>query len=240
MSSDHLVLISGESTTGKSASLKDLADPEGVMYLGTEAGKKLPFKNKFKRATITDPMQILAYFDKAESMPEVHTIIVDSLTYMMDQFESQYVIGSVNTMASWGDYQQFFKTLMQKKVAASTKNVAFTAHAQSTLNENKGEFEVKVPIKGALKANGVESYFSNVISTKKVPLVKLEEYANPLLIITPMDKRLGYKHVYQTQPTKETAQERIRAPMGMWTYEETFIDNNLQFVFDRLNEYYGD
>jgi len=240
MSSDHLVLIVGESKAGKSASLEHLKDPKGVMYLGTEAGKRLPFKSDFKKATITDPMQILAYFDKAEQMPEVHSIIIDSLTYMMDQFESQYVIGSVNTMAAWGDYQQFFKTLMQKKVAASSKTVGFTAHTQAILDESAGEFKVKVPVKGALKAYGIESYFSTVISTKKMQLPKLEAYANPLLIITERDKRLGYKHVYQTQPTKETAQEAIGGPMGMWSYEETYIDNNLQFVFDRLAEYYGD
>ena len=238
MSNDHLVLVCGESTTGKSASLKDIAPQEGVMYLGTEAGKKLPFKNKFKTATITDPIQILGFFDKAESMPEIHTIIVDSLTYMMDQYESLYIIGASDTMKGWQDYQQFFKALMQQKVAASTKNVAFTAHVQSVLNETAMVMEAKVPIKGALKANGIESYFSNVISTKKMPLTKLEEYGSPYLTITEDEELLGFKHVYQTRLTKETVQERIRAPMGMWSREETFIDNNLQFVFDRLNEYY--
>jgi archaellum biogenesis ATPase FlaH len=238
MSNDHLVLISGESTTGKSASLKDLEKPEGVMYLCTEAGKKLPFKNSFKRATITDPMQILAYFDKAEQMPEIHTIVVDSLTYMMDQYESIYVIGSANTMGGWQDYQQFFKKLLQMKVASSSKSVAFTAHTQSILNESAMVMESKVPIKGALKANGVESYFENVISTKKIPLTKLEGYENPLLKITDDERLLGFKYVYQTRLTKETVQERIRAPMGMWSREETFIDNNLQFVINRLNEYY--
>lgn len=238
MSNDHLVLISGESTTGKSASLKDLEKPEGVMYLCTEAGKKLPFKNSFKRATITDPMQILAYFDKAEQMPEIHTIVVDSLTYMMDQYESIYVIGSANTMGGWQDYQQFFKKLLQMKVASSSKSVAFTAHTQSILNESAMVMEAKVPIKGALKANGVESYFENVVSTKKMPLTKLEGYENPLLKITDDERLLGFKYVYQTRLTKETVQERIRSPMGMWSREETFIDNNLQFVINRLNEYY--
>ena len=38
MSSDHLVLVVGESKAGKSTSLEHLENPEGVMYLGTEAG----------------------------------------------------------------------------------------------------------------------------------------------------------------------------------------------------------
>jgi len=52
---DQLVLICGSSGTGKSASLINLDKPEGVIYLNTEAGKKLPFKSKFKEYTITDP-----------------------------------------------------------------------------------------------------------------------------------------------------------------------------------------
>lgn len=39
MVNDHLVLVSGQSATGKSASLLNLANPEGVMYLNCEAGE---------------------------------------------------------------------------------------------------------------------------------------------------------------------------------------------------------
>ena len=46
---DNLVLICGESSTGKSASLMNLRNPEGVMYLNTEANKKLPFPAKFMK-----------------------------------------------------------------------------------------------------------------------------------------------------------------------------------------------
>lgn len=35
---DNLVLICGESTTGKSASLRNIPKPEGVMYLNCESG----------------------------------------------------------------------------------------------------------------------------------------------------------------------------------------------------------
>lgn len=95
---DHLVLLGGKSATGKSASLMKLKNPEGVMYLNCEAGKKLPFKAKFKQYTITDPLQINEAFEAAENMPDVHTIVVDSLTYLLDMYESVYVISSSNTM----------------------------------------------------------------------------------------------------------------------------------------------
>jgi ABC-type lipoprotein export system ATPase subunit len=41
---DQLVLIAGESGSGKSASLINLPNHERVMYLNCEAGKKLPFR----------------------------------------------------------------------------------------------------------------------------------------------------------------------------------------------------
>lgn len=95
---DQLVLIAGSSATGKSASLRDIKNPEGVMYLGTEAGKRLPFPAKFKRLTVIDPHQVLQALDQAEQMDDIHTIIIDSLTFLMDMYETNYVLTSSNTM----------------------------------------------------------------------------------------------------------------------------------------------
>ena len=49
---DNLVLLCGKSACGKSASLMGLENPEGVISLNCEAGKKLPFKSKFKQLII--------------------------------------------------------------------------------------------------------------------------------------------------------------------------------------------
>ena len=152
---DQLVLLCGKSATGKSTSLMGLKNPEGVMYLNCESGKKLPFKAKFKQYTITDPFQITEAFDAAEGMPEIHTIVIDSLTYLLDMYESNYVLPSANAMQAWGQFAQYFKTLMQQHVAKSTKNVIFTAHTSDTLNEGEMVMETKVPVKGSLKNNGI-------------------------------------------------------------------------------------
>lgn len=236
---DHLVLVGGKSATGKSASLMGLADPEGVMYLNCEAGKKLPFKAKFKQFTITDPLQVFEAFDKAEELPEIHTIVVDSLTYLLDMYESVYVYNAADGQKAWGNFAQYFKTLMQQKVAASTKRVIFTAHTMDQINNTEMVMETKVPVKGATKNNGVESYFSVVIASKKVPLKALEGYKSDLLTITPEEEALGFKYVFQTKITKDTVNERLRGPMGLFDTKETFIDNNMQLVLDRLKEYYA-
>lgn len=235
---DHLVLLCGKSATGKSASLMGIEKPEGVMYLNCESGKKLPFRAKFKQYTITDPLQVYEAFDAAETLPEIHTIVVDTVTYLLDMYESVYVLNSANGMKAWGDFAQYFKNLMQQYVARSTKNVIFLAHTSDTLNEAEMTVETKVPVKGSLKNNGLESYFTVVIASKKVPLKTLKDYGSDLLTVTPEEEALGLKYVYQTRITKDTVNERLRGPLGLFDTKETFIDNNIQLVLNRLHEYY--
>lgn len=238
MSNDHLVLISGKSATGKSASLMPLVNPKGVMYLNCENNKKLPFKSDFQEHTVTDPYQIYEAFTHAETLPDVHTVVIDTLTYLMDMFETVHVLPAANGMKAWGDYAQFMKRLMSQYVAKSTKNVIFLAHTMDILNEKEMAMETLVKVKGSLMNQGVESFFSTVISSKKVELSKLTGYESSLLNITPEEEALGFKYVFQTKLTKDTVNERIRSSLGMWTVKETFIDNNVQHVIDRLQQYY--
>lgn len=220
----------------------NLRGNERVLYLNTESGKQLPFANKFTRKTITDPYQVYEAFEYAEQTGAFDTIVIDSLTFLMDMFESLYVVGSDNTMKGWADYQQFFKNLMQQHVAKSKCSVVFTAHTRSELNEKTMDYETCVPVKGALKNNGIEAYFSTVVSTKRMILKDLKDYRdkNPLLNITDEDEALGFKHVFQTRITKGTTGERVRSPMGMFSMAETFMDNDAQLLLDHLKDYYGD
>lgn len=237
---DNLVLLVGKAANGKSASLRNIKNPEGVLYLNCEAGKKLPFRSKFIERVITDPIKhIPQMFTAAESKPEIHTIVVDSLTYLLDMYESKYVLTLANKMEGWSNFAQFFKYLMQDLVAKSTKNVIFTAHVKDDVTDEMVR-ETSVPVKGSLKNNGIESYFSCVIAAKKKKLTDLEEYKSDLLTITPQEEALGFKYVFQTMITKDTVNERLRGPMGLFAANETFIDNDTQLVLDRLHEYYGD
>ena len=238
---DNLILIGGESAAGKSASLRNIRNQENWLYLNTEAGKKLPFKNKFQSFKIIDPLQVIEAFDAVISEKiKAEGIIIDSLTFLMDQYESQYVLPASNTMAAWGNFQQFFKTLLQEKVAAVGIPVIFTAHVLPVYDEKSMEFKTSVPIKGALKNNGVEAYFSTVVHATKVDLKELESYGSKLLSISEDERELGYKHVFQTRPTKKTVGSRIRSPMGMFSRDQTFTDNDAQLLLDHLSEFYSD
>ena len=238
---DQLIAVVEYSSTGKSASLRNIENQDRWVYLNCESGKRLPFKNKFNRITITDPMEIHSYFQEAiENRDDVDGIIVDSLTFLMEMYESQYVLKAANTMKAWGDYQQYFKTLMQELVPQFGKPVIFTAHVKDETDEKTLDTRTFIPVKGALKGVGIEAYFSCIVSCKRLPLKELKDYANDLLPITPDDEIQGYKHVFQTQLTKKTVGERIRGPMGLFTRAQTFIDNDCQLVLNKLHEFYAD
>jgi hypothetical protein len=238
---DQLIMICGFSGEGKSASLRHIRNQQNWMYLNCEAGKRLPFANKFDRYTITDPYQVHEAFDAATHGQLDYAcegIVIDSGTFLMEMFETMYVLGSADTMKGWSQYQQFWKTLMQQKVAAFGKPVLITAHLLDVLDEKSMSMKTSVPIKGALKNNGLEAYFSTVVSATKVPLKELEKFGNKMLEITEDEKELGFKHVYQTRITKQTTGMRLRSPMGMFKREETYIDNDAQKLLDHLNEFY--
>ena len=235
---DQLIAVVGYSATGKSASLRNIRNQERWMYLNTEAGKRLPFRNSFDVYRITDPYQVHEAFDYATGNSEVDGIIIDSLTFLMDMFETQYVLNSSNTMAGWSNYAQFFKVLMQEKVTLFGKPVIVIAHVRDDLDEKNMEMKTAVPIKGALKNNGVEAYFSTVVATKKIAIKELEKFGSKLLKITDEEKELGYKHVFQTRITKATTGERLRSPMGMFEKTERYRDNDAQLLIDHLADFY--
>lgn len=236
---DQLMLIVGYSSTGKSASLRNIKNQEKWIYFNTESNKKLPFKNKFINVSITNPTDLFSYFQEAIDNPDdVEGIIIDSLTFLMDLYESKYVLTAANTMKAWSDFAQFFKKLMQDYVAKFNKPVIFTAHVKDEVDENTLTMKTFIPVKGSLKGNGLEAYFSVIVSTKVLPLKDLKDYKNPMLTITEDDEITGVKNVFQTRITKKTTGERIRGPMGLFSISETFIDNDAQLLLDKLRDYY--
>ena len=238
---DQLIAVVGYSATGKSASLRNIKNQDRWLYLNCESGKRLPFKNKFNCITITDPLDIITYMDDAiANIDECDGIIIDSLTFLMEMYESVYVLNAANTMNAWGQYQQYFKTILQQKVPQFGKPVIFIAHVKDEIDEKNLETKTYIPVKGALKGVGIEAYFSCIVSCKRMPLKELKDFNNKLLVVTPDDEIQGYKHVFQTQLTKKTVGERIRGPMGLFSRSETYIDNDVNLVLNKLHTFYAD
>ena len=237
---DQLILISGLSTTGKSASLRNIRNQNRWIYINTEAGKRLPFRNDFIQARIDDPYQVVTFVEEAiENADSVDGLIIDSSTFMMDMFESQYVLGSADTMKGWSNYAQFWKNLMQQQLVRFGKPVVIIAHVLEVYDESSLSMKRSVPIKGALKNQGVEAYFSTVVEATKIPIKDLKEFDPELLKISEDEEDLGFKYVFQTRLTKETIGTRIRSPMGMFSKKQTYMDNDAQLLLDHLAKFYG-
>lgn len=233
------LLIAGESGAGKSFSLMNMRGHEGVLYLNCEGGKPLPFKNNFKRITIDDPLEIFDLYQKLIDNPgnRYHTVVIDTVSFMMERYEAVHVHGSANTMKAWGDYGSFFKSLMYDYVAKANVYSVMLGHLDAELQEESGQYKYSVPVKGALKKNGLEAYFTTVVVAKKAKIKDLKP--NKLLTITERDEELGYKHVFQTRTTKQTVGDRIRSPFGLFNDDELFINNDAQTVIDQLTAYYA-
>lgn len=237
---DQMILIGGVSGAGKSAALRNIRNQNRWIYINTEAGKRLPFRNDFIQARIDDPYQVVTFVEEAiENADSVDGLIIDSSTFMMDMFESQYVLGSADTMKGWSNYAQFWKNLMQQQLVRFGKPVVIIAHVLEVYDESSLSMKRSVPIKGALKNQGVEAYFSTVVEATKIPIKDLKEFDPELLKISEDEEDLGFKYVFQTRLTKETIGTRIRSPMGMFSKKQTYMDNDCQMLLDHLAKFYG-
>lgn len=235
----YVLLIAGVSATGKTASLEGIRNQDKWIYISTEAGKQIPFKHKFNEVVITDPLSVLDIFEAAIKKEDIQGIVIDSLDFLLQQFENNIVLTAANKLNAWSEYSKFFRDIMQDKVPRFKRPIIFIAHNQETLDESTMEYKVSVVAKGSVKNTSIEAYFNTIVYSKRIKLKNLN-VENDLLKITEDDEDMGVKYVFQTKITATGPDERIRAPKGMWSRNELYIDNNAQAVLDKLTSYYKD
>lgn len=237
-SNKNIVLIMGRPNTGKSMSLMNLENQEKMVYLNTDL-KELPFADRFMRnVAVADAMDIIPFITEIEKNPAVEGAVLDTLTFLMSMYERQYVQNSPNTQKAWGDYGTFYREFIHA-IKAGTKDYAILAHEDSFLNEQSMQMETRIPVKGSVGKIGVEADFTTILSTKQMPIKKLEPYENDLLHITDDEREDGFKYVFTTRVTKDSVGEKMRSAIGLWGRNELYIDNDLNQVFKRLREYYN-
>lgn len=234
----NIVLIMGKPNTGKSTSLMNLHNQDKMVYLNTDL-KELPFKSRFlKEVEVSDALDVLGYINEIEQSPQVEGAVLDTITFLMSMYERQYVNSATNTQKAWGDYGIFYKEFIHA-IKAGTKDYAILAHEDTFLNEQSMQMESRVPVKGSVGKIGVEADFTTILSTKQMPIKKLEGHENDLLHITDAEREDGFKYVFCTRVTKESIGEKMRSAIGLWKREELYIDNDLNQVFNRLKQYYS-
>lgn len=236
----HSILIGGESGMGKSMGLYGLRDRKDVLYLNCEGGKPLPFKNKFTKRVVTDPEDIIDWLEQLEEMGAENPfnfVCIDTISFMMDMYETVHVVDASNGQKAWGNYGQFFKRLVHQSSRVDAFFI-FLGHLDSVLDEDAGYYRSAIPVKGALAKKGLEAYFTTVINVSKQPMKVLDKHPCSLLNITDEEREIGFKHVFQTRTTKQTIGDRIRTPMDLFKRDELFIDNDIAPVIKRMIQYY--
>lgn len=239
---DLAILIRGGSGEGKSASLRNLRNQPDWMILNAEAGKRLPFKHKLQVFNIQDPYEVYAAIDSiAEDPSQWAGLGIDTASFLMELFESRYIAGAANGQKAWGEYAQYFKNLMHHYVGSLPVPVLMFTHAKEFVNEATGDRTIQAAVKGSLAALGMEAYFTTVLSARKVSIkdLRAQDFDPVMLDITEEEELEGYKYVFQTRPTKKTIGERIRAPIGLFTREQLYIDNDAQKLLDHVQAYYA-
>lgn len=236
----NVIMIMGKPNTGKSTSLRNM-DQESMIYLNADL-KELPFADRFmSNVEIADANDVLGFIQDIEAEEGVTGAVLDTVTFLMQMFERQYVApfaGTKTGQSAWGDYGNFYRNFIHA-IKAGSKSYVIMAHEDESLNEQSAMMESRVPVKGAVGKVGVEADFTTILRSMQIPVKKLEGFENDLLHITDEEREDGVKYVFQTRITKESAGAKMRSAMGLWSRNELYIDNDVKQVFDRLNKFYG-
>ena len=237
MANNNIVLVTGEANTGKSTSLMFFDKPEEIIYLNTDK-KDLPFNAKFKKDIKLDhPQKIISYIQQIEKQKDVSGVILDTVTFLMQMYERMCVRTSADGRSAWGDYAAFYGDFIDA-IKSGTKDYAIMAHEEREYHEETMSYKSRVPVKGAVGKIGIAADFTTIVAARRIPVKVLDEHPNDLLNITDEEREDGEKHVFLTRSFKGDG-DIARSPIKLWSRKELYIDNNIQHVFTRLREYYG-
>lgn len=237
---NRTVLIAGNANTGKSTSLRNLKDSKSYIYLNGDV-KALPLRGGASKFMVSkdvkEPAQLPALYAQAEAAEGCKGVILDTLTKVMDRYLRAIKL-EMTGFDVWNAYSEHYKVMLDS-ITASNKTHIVMAHTDTVLNEQTGDNESKILISGAVGKIGVQSDFSIVVTSKQMPIAKLKLRETPLLTYTEDEEASGMKYVFSTLMNKATVGDTTRAPIGFWDRNEEYIDNSIQIILDRMDEYYG-
>lgn len=154
----NIVLVIGDSGTGKSASLRNFK-PDEVLVINC-AGKPLPFKNHFQQITPTFE-KLTKDVQKALATTEKKVVVVDDAQYIMS-FQYMRRIKE-NGWDKWNDIQgDFFNIIQDAKNLPNDVVVYFLSHLQ---RDDAGHEKVKTMGKMLDEKITIEGLFTIVLKT---------------------------------------------------------------------------
>ncbi len=224
----NLVLVMGESGSGKSTSIKSLNPKETIVF--NILGKRLPFKgsaanyndenkNIFK---IEKYDTILTYLDSINTKkPEVKNIVIDDAIYIMrtEFFDRSKEVG-FNKYNELADH--FRKIIAKCGSLRDNLNIFMLLHTES------------------IEADGsIVGYKSSSVGKLLDKMYRPEENTAITLFAQPkFDDKGKATYGFYTHKMKVNGIEiPAKTPEGM--FEEDWIPNDLGLVCKAMKEYYG-
>lgn len=210
----NLVLILGESGTGKSTSIESL-DPKETFILQT-IKKPLPFKNSYKLRTTkedgnrfisSDYQTIISIFNWIDKS-KFKTLIVDDFQYILaNEFMQRATERGFDKFTEMA--QKYYNIIMAASNLRDDLTVIFMSHLE---RKDDGSEKVKTIGKLLDEKITVEGLFTIVLTTR----VEQGEY------------------FFETQ---NNGRNTTKSPKGM--FKENKIPNDLSIVTQAISSYYG-
>lgn len=222
------IMICGNSGSGKSSSLRNL-NPEETFILNL--GKKdLPFpgsRAKYKQLSKDNPNGNLLNTNNfndiantikyvAEKRPEIKHLIIDDFQFSL----ASHILNKINDKG-YAKFETLAKGVWD--VVELSKNqrddltVVFISHTDTNYNSD-GVKETKAKTIGKMIDNviNLDAMFTIILYTE----------------VSKTENELQYKF-----RTKTNGTDTCKSPMGM--FEDEYIDNDLELVFNIINNYYN-
>jgi len=206
----ELIIVIGESGTGKSTSLRNLKAGETIVI--NVGGKKMPFRGgdkKFGKNILhtTNSGKICSWLEKIKAKKEIKNIVIDDFQYIAS-FE-------LLSRANEKGYDKF--TQIAHNVFMPLKEATSLRDDQKTIILMHSETDEN----GRTRAKTVGKMISNILN--------LESLATVVLYTEINDD--GY--FFRTQNNKNNTG---KSPLGM--FPEPLIENDLVEVIKKIDEYY--
>lgn len=224
----NICMLLGKSGTGKSTSIKSLDPKETIVF--NVLKKKLPFKGSSKTYNtenknlfnVDDYTQVINLLQTIDSkVPNVKNIIIDDMIYIMrkEYFKRAKEAGYNKYTELAQHFQQIISTCENMR---ENINVFFILHSED-IQSDKITTGYKVSTIGSL----VDNQYNPV---EVVPMV--------LYSAVKYDDKGNATYGFYTHKFKEgTVEIPAKSPDEM--FESDFIPNDLAFVVNAMNEYYG-
>lgn len=228
----ELIAVVGASGSGKSTSLRNL-NPEETFIINV-AGKSLPFKgykknyiqlkqtedkkfvgNLINTSNVEKIGQVLKVINLTR--PEIKTVVIEDAQYLMS-FEAMDRSQEKGYEKFTQIASNFYSVLKSAMNMREDLKVILISHSENVGDSMNPEYKIKTIGKMIDNMITVEGLFTYVLFTE---------------IQKDVDNNITYTFVTQSDGTNTA-----KTPMGC--FEKLYIDNDLQYVIDKIDEYNND